>query len=244
MGDAFIVRRGTVDTSVPIGTEALPINDVGVWQKCAGLRAVYTTVEDVLQDSSYTTTLLHTKNALEYMVRSVLIQRAVLASETAVNLLRNSIHLSNPIPFISSGAYGVIIGSGNGYDTGGGVYLMSNAFNGSSSIWTNIMGASFFNPAYIGIDVSAATQTNTEFWPFEVTLNLSVTSAAIPLKIQGKQGQNWVDLTPDIYNTQQSANNTYICTSGISGKVSAIRLIQSASSNALIYCSNFIYRGI
>ncbi len=55
---------------IPDGKTVTPINDVTIWQKCAGLAPVYTTLGEILSDSGYTAALMSDDNAIDYMVRS------------------------------------------------------------------------------------------------------------------------------------------------------------------------------
>ena len=56
--------------SVPDGKTVTPINDVEVWQQCAGLAVAYDTLSEVLSDSGYVRALMASDNAVDYMIRS------------------------------------------------------------------------------------------------------------------------------------------------------------------------------
>ena len=58
------------EPDIPDGTTAIPINDVVIWQKCAGLTQQYDTLAEVLADSGIVRTLMNSKNAVDYLVRS------------------------------------------------------------------------------------------------------------------------------------------------------------------------------
>lgn len=58
------------EPDIPDGTTAIPINDVVIWQKCAGLTQQYQTLSEVLEDSGIVRTLMNSKNAVDYLVRS------------------------------------------------------------------------------------------------------------------------------------------------------------------------------
>jgi hypothetical protein len=55
---------------VPDGKTVTPINDVVIWQQCAGLTSTYTTLDEVLADSCILSALMASNNAVDYMVRS------------------------------------------------------------------------------------------------------------------------------------------------------------------------------
>lgn len=56
---------------VPDGKTVTPVNDVEIWQQCAGIaNPTYTTLSGVLSDNSLLITLMASNNAVDYMVRS------------------------------------------------------------------------------------------------------------------------------------------------------------------------------
>ena len=56
--------------SVPDGSTVTPINDVPTWLKCAGIpTTTYTTLAEVLADSSLLRVLINSENAMDYLVR-------------------------------------------------------------------------------------------------------------------------------------------------------------------------------
>ena len=71
-------------SSVPNGQTVTPINDVEIWQKCAGLPATYTTLSDILNDHSVSLQLIANKNATDYLVRSTSFAASIVADESAM----------------------------------------------------------------------------------------------------------------------------------------------------------------
>ena len=61
---------GGGNPDIPDGKTVTPINDIEIWQKCAGLNPVYTSLGEVLNDSGYTAALMSDNNAVDYLVRS------------------------------------------------------------------------------------------------------------------------------------------------------------------------------
>lgn len=55
---------------VPDGKTVLPINDIIVWQECAGIENGYTTLGEILNDSSFLSVLMSSNNAVDYLKRS------------------------------------------------------------------------------------------------------------------------------------------------------------------------------
>ncbi len=59
-------------TYVPDGSTVLPTDDIQIWLNCADIydKTTYTTLSDVLSDSTTLSTLINDNNAVDYMVRS------------------------------------------------------------------------------------------------------------------------------------------------------------------------------
>ena len=58
-------------SNIPDGKTVTPVNDVEIWQKCAGISSpTYTTLAGVLSDNSLLMTLMASDNAVDYLVRS------------------------------------------------------------------------------------------------------------------------------------------------------------------------------
>lgn len=60
----------TPTPAVPDGKTVTPINDVTIWQQCAGIaNPTYTTLAEVLADTGILQTLMASNNAVDYLVR-------------------------------------------------------------------------------------------------------------------------------------------------------------------------------
>ncbi len=66
----YYLGGGGVNPDIPDGKTVTPINDVEIWQKCAGLDPVYNSLGEVLADSGYVAALMSDDNAVDYLVRS------------------------------------------------------------------------------------------------------------------------------------------------------------------------------
>lgn len=67
----LLVSSGSGPTPVlPDGKTITPINDVTIWQECAGLTPTYASLGEILSDSGYVNALMMSNNAVDYMVRS------------------------------------------------------------------------------------------------------------------------------------------------------------------------------
>lgn len=68
---AWIRACGGGSPAVPDGKTVTPINDVTIWQQCAGIaNPTYTTLAEILADSGVLSALMASDNAVDYMVRS------------------------------------------------------------------------------------------------------------------------------------------------------------------------------
>lgn len=68
---AWIRACGGGSPAVPDGKTVTPINDVTIWQQCAGIaNPTYTTLVEILADTGILQTLMASNNAVDYLVRS------------------------------------------------------------------------------------------------------------------------------------------------------------------------------
>jgi len=99
--DLIWVHGGSSPTppepDIPDGTTAIPINDVVIWQKCAGLTQQYDTLAEVLADSGIVRTLMNSKNAVNYLVRSTTWASDVCADQTAMTYIGANDYASNTL---------------------------------------------------------------------------------------------------------------------------------------------------
>jgi len=143
MGKGFITRRG--GGGIPDGVTATPVNNISKWQKCAGLKTGYTSIRQILADTRTLKALINSANAMEYLIRSVDIQAAVLADENAVGILDASMPFITPSMRGISNPYGAVTRHDDYFKTG--TYLAFNytdlgtdgsngsAFSGKPGAW-------------------------------------------------------------------------------------------------------------
>ena len=79
----------TVAESVPDGAVVMPINDITTWLKTGEIsnQYSYTTIEQVIADSTCTESLMKNENAMKYLARSTEFADAICANETAMTYL-------------------------------------------------------------------------------------------------------------------------------------------------------------
>lgn len=142
---------------VPDGLTALPVNNVLIWQRCAGLKTSYTTVAQVLADTATLKALINSANAMEYLIRSTAIQEVVLANSTAVLYLDESMPFINPDMATTSLPYGTVTTTSD--NNGGDLF---KAFNTNESSGYIASGAG----KYIEWKTSGNTKGR---WGYKVT---------------------------------------------------------------------------
>lgn len=71
--------------SIPEGSTVLPTDDIYIWLKCAGITdKSYTTLNEVLADSTTLLALMSDDNAVDYLVRSTTWASGITADSTAM----------------------------------------------------------------------------------------------------------------------------------------------------------------
>lgn len=95
----YLGTSATVNvTSVPNGSTATPTDDIQTWLGCASIfDKSYTTISDVLADSSTLATLISSQNAVDYMVRSTSWATTVCANQTAISLIGLNNYAANTL---------------------------------------------------------------------------------------------------------------------------------------------------
>lgn len=84
MGECFIARRGGGGSS---GARAVPRDDAGIWQSCAGIKEKAGDTAALLSDPEKLNTLFSSGNAMDYLRRSPVLLAAVVRDREAVKIL-------------------------------------------------------------------------------------------------------------------------------------------------------------
>lgn len=94
-----ILNIGSASGGGKDGMTAMPINDVVIWQKCAGIYGTYKyeVIGDILADMACTKKLLENDNANKYLMRSLDIFKTIVTNEYALTCIGNSRELINTI---------------------------------------------------------------------------------------------------------------------------------------------------
>jgi hypothetical protein len=88
---------GSIST-VPDGKTVLPTDDIQIWLKCASIKdKAYTTLSQVLADSTTLQALISSNNAVDYMVRSTTWASGVTADSGAMTLIGGNNYCANTL---------------------------------------------------------------------------------------------------------------------------------------------------
>ena len=83
---------------VPDGSTVLPTDDIQIWLKCASIKGkTYTTLAQVLADSTTLQALITSPNAVDYVVRSTTWASGVTADSGAMTLIGANNYASNTL---------------------------------------------------------------------------------------------------------------------------------------------------
>jgi hypothetical protein len=84
-------------SSVPEGSTVLPTDDVSIWLACGGRTENYTTVSEVLADSTCLLALLSDNNANDYLVRSTTWASTITADSNAMTYIGLNNYCANTL---------------------------------------------------------------------------------------------------------------------------------------------------
>ena len=90
---------GQVTETTPDGAVVTPVNDITTWLKTGEIskQYSYTTIEQVIADSTCTESLMNNENAMKYLARSTEFADAICASETTMTYLGQSAYVDDTV---------------------------------------------------------------------------------------------------------------------------------------------------
>jgi hypothetical protein len=157
--------------SVPNGSTVTPINDVPTWLQCAGIpTTTYTTLAEVLADTSLLRILINSENAMDYLVRC----KEWIKQEALVPVMT-----SNTTP--SGECFGSSVESGHDY------YY---AFDGNSNTeWTS---GNYNTDNYLGYGFTSPK--NVKCCKFTVRQTLSTGGVIAGVLEKSSDKSNWTSI--------------------------------------------------
>ena len=84
-------------SSVPDGKTVTPTDDVSIWLKCGQRSENYTTLAEVLADSTCLSALMADNNAVDYLVRSTTFASSITADSTAMSYIGLNNYCANTL---------------------------------------------------------------------------------------------------------------------------------------------------
>ena len=89
----------TIEVTVPDGAIITPVNDITTWLKTGEIsnQYSYTTIEQVIADSTCIESLMNNENAMKYLARSTEFANAICASETTMTYLGKSTFVDDTV---------------------------------------------------------------------------------------------------------------------------------------------------
>ena len=182
--------------SVPNGSTVTPTRNIQTWLACASIfDKSYTTMTQVLADSSTLGTLISSQNAVNYLVRSTSWAPNVCANQTAMSLIGLNNYCSNKllanstwlnaianstyiesvmnvkVPTMTSNTTPSGVASTNATGSGGLVAQHADyAFNGQDCALTNDTTTAYMN--YIGYEFSSSKRVLCVKWSTTSSINV------------------------------------------------------------------------
>ena len=91
-----IVKVYTVNSS-PEGSTVTPTDDIGIWLECGERTESYTTLSEILTDSTCLSALISSENACDYLVRSTTFATDIVADSGAMTLIGLNNYCANSL---------------------------------------------------------------------------------------------------------------------------------------------------
>lgn len=206
--------------STPEGSTVLPTDDIQTWLACAGITdKSYTTLNEVLADSTTLLALMSDDNAVDYLVRSTTWASGITADSTAMTDIGANNYCANTL--LSNSTWLNAICNSTYFESVLNVKVPTMTSNTAPS------GECFGDSVNSSYDYWKAFDKNTStFWlsgntfphnlGYEFTQNVKVVAIDIKpnvlngnaraknFKVQSYDGSDWVDLYTDIVENSDS----------------------------------------
>lgn len=89
--------RNLISSTVPDGKTVTPTDDISIWLACGGRSETYTTLSQVLADSTCLSALINDNNAVDYLVRSTTWASDVCGDSSAMSYIGLNNYASNTL---------------------------------------------------------------------------------------------------------------------------------------------------
>ena len=240
----------TIETSatlheIPNGSTVTPVANIQTWLHCANIwDKSYTTISQVLADTTTLLALISSNNAADYMARSTSWASAVVANSTAMGYIGNNDYAADTLladatwlEAIVNSEYielvlNVKVPSMTGYTTPSGQCFASSEYSGEPA-WSPFQGnggqwstsASNTSPGYIGYKFTQAVQIKALY------VKTRFTSGANTIKLQYSDDNSvWNDTTAVFTPTGSYPQETKMAVESNYGEHLYWRLYYTANS--------------
>ena len=240
--DVDTVKEYTVDLMTPEGSTVLPTDDVQIWLACASITdKAYTTISQVLADTSTLSALIASNNAVDYMARSTTWASDVVADSTAMSYIGLNNYCSNALLLVSEwrtaifnstyfeSVLNVKVPTMTSNTTPSGETFMDNpqddsawkAFDGNDSTFANDLGGQN-PPIRIGYDFTKQVK---------IYKTHVIASRVLTGKIQGSNDKTtWVDVVTNYTGSNSQTDQSLISDNVALYRYYALECLSSSAS--------------
>lgn len=235
---------------IPDGATVTPVNDIQIWLHCANIwDKSYTTISQVLSDTSTLLALISSNNASDYMARSTSWASSVCANQTAMGYIGNNDYCAEAL--LNDSTWLTAICNSTYFESVLNVKIptmTSNTTPSGTASCTNSYGAGFeAYKAFDGDESTAPLSTENASVPWQVAYTFGSQYTPYAIKVISRSqynytstikielqntSDNWVEIgTINRTSTSGTKTDTFIVTSPFKAK--AIRARYTAVSNKM-----------
>lgn len=216
---AWIRACGGGSPAVPDGKTVTPINDVTIWQQCAGIaNPTYTTLAEILADTGILQTLMASNNAVDYLARcKAWIGKALIPTMTS-NTHPSGIASMDRFHSATYDAY-------KAFDADSSTYAISGADTSASEYYLQYEFPVNVEAKYVTIGIIRNSNYHSSY----------------PLTLSVRKNGTWTDVSSFSISTPSSAVAT--STQSISDSIDAIKIKgkrQIISGTSTYNCCAFV----
>ena len=243
--------------TIPDGRTVTPTDDIQIWLNCADIwDKTYTTLAEVLADTTTLSALINSENAVDYMVRSTTWASGVSADSSAMTYIGQNNYCANTLladatwcEAICNSEYfesvlNVKVPAMTGYTTPEGVasaksesgsYLAWKAFDRNDSTYWQCVDNSWPQWIQYKFVSSVKVYLASAWWGIRYPTQL---------KIQGSNDSStWTDLTDTLSGGGTNRTDKYIVTSPSDYLYYRLNVIQGSASQYNVYSNAIQFYG-
>lgn len=194
--------------NTPTGSTASPVNVIQTWLHCANIwDKTYTTINQVLSDTSTLLALISSNNAADYMARSTSWASSVCANQTAMGYIGNNNYCANKL--LANSTWRTSICNSTYFESVLNVKVPTMTSNTAPSGEAITSGAHSMAPAYYAFDGDDSTYYQSSDYSLNHWVGYAFPSAVKIYKIVGINQNS--DGNPQTLagNIQASSNSAF-----------------------------------